>query len=78
MEQWESPDAGVTKISNPKTLQRWVNLGWYEERINLGYIFAVYCGRFRTETCKCSKCRSKKLDKTLLIKILKTLKWNQS
>ena len=72
MEQWDSPDAGVTKISNPKTLQRWINLGWYEERIKLGYIFAVYCGRFRTEKCKCSKCINKRRDKSELINLIKT------
>ena len=74
MEQWKSPDAGVTKISNPITLQRWIDLGWYQNLIKEGYIFAVYCGRFKKENCLCSACRSKRLDKTLLIQILEKCK----
>ena len=74
MEQWKSPDAGVIRISNPATLQRWIDLGWYSELINDGYVFAVYCGRFRDSICKCSQCRSKRLNKTLLIEILEKCK----
>ena len=74
MEQWKSPDAGVVRISNPATLQRWIDLGWYHNLINEGYIFSIYCGRFRKENCLCSACRSKRLDKTLLIQILEKCK----
>lgn len=56
MEQWEAPDAGVTRISNPKTLQRWIDLGLYQNEIESGYIFNTGCGRFRIEKCICSKC----------------------
>jgi hypothetical protein len=74
MEQWKSPDAGVTRISNPTTLQRWIDLGWYHNLINQGYIFAFYCGRFKKEICLCSACRSKRADKTLLIQTLQKCK----
>ena len=46
MEQWESPMGGVTRISNPKTLKRWINLGWYKKLIDVGYVFNPYCGRY--------------------------------
>lgn len=74
MEQWTSPDCGTIRISNPKTLQKWIDLGWYKEMINDGYVFNPYCGRFRTENCNCSACRSKRIDKTLLIQILEKCK----
>ena len=74
MEQWTSPDAGVTKISNPKTLQRWIDFGWYKEMTNDGYIFNPYCGRFSFEKCVCSKCRSKRENKDELIDILNKCK----
>lgn len=71
MEQWEAPSCGTTRISNPKTLQRWVDLGWYKELIDDGFIFAPYCGRFKTEICECGKCRNKKPNRDELIKIIK-------
>jgi hypothetical protein len=71
MNEWQSPDAGTLRISNPITLQRWIDLGWYKETINKGYFFAVYCGRFRTEICNCSACRSKRTDKSELINLIK-------
>lgn len=48
---------GVTRISNPKTLQRWIDNGKYKTLIDNGFIFAVGCGRFRQEICICSACR---------------------
>ena len=70
MKQWESPMCGTTKISNPITLQRWVDNGKYKELIDEGYIFAPYCGRFRFKLCECSKCRHKRFDKDELIQII--------
>lgn len=57
MSQWEKPMCGVTRIRNPKTLERWIHNGSYQNLINAGFIFAVGCGRFRTEVCTCYKCR---------------------
>ena len=57
MEQWEPPMAGTLRISNPKTLERWIHQGKYQEQLDAGYIFAPACGRFRTEVCTCFKCR---------------------
>ena len=73
MEQCTSPDCGTVRISNTKTLQKWVDLGWYKDMINDGYFFNPYCGRFRTQVCNCSACRSKRLDKSKLIEILEKL-----
>lgn len=70
MEQWESPMCGTTRISNPKTLQRWIDLGWYKELINEGYTFNPYCGRFSISICECGKCRNKKPNRDELIKLL--------
>lgn len=50
---------GVTRIKNPKTLRRWIKLGWYQERIDAGLIFNVGCGRFREEKCTCFYCRTR-------------------
>jgi hypothetical protein len=52
---------GVTRITNPKTLQRWKDNGNYLKLINLGYIFADGCGRFKKEICSCCKCRKPKV-----------------
>lgn len=60
MKQWTPPDCGTLRISNPKTLQRWIDTGKYQEYINDGWIFNVGCGRFRTEICTCSQCRKRK------------------
>ena len=70
MEQWTAPACGTLRISNPKTLQRWIDLGWYKELIDEGYIFAPYCGRFKTEICTCSACRNKRPNREELINIL--------
>jgi hypothetical protein len=70
MEQWTSPDCGTLRISNPNTLQRWIDLGWYQKQLDEGYIFAPYCGRFRTEPCTCSACRNKRPNRDELIKLI--------
>lgn len=59
MKQWEAPCYGVTRISNPKTLERWLNNGRYKALIDEGYIFATGCGRFKLEICTCSSCRNR-------------------
>ena len=74
MEQWEPPMCGTTRISNPITLQRWINNGEYKKLIDDGYIFAPHCGRFKTEPCECTKCRNKKPNRNELIKILSKIK----
>ena len=51
METW-----GSIRISN--TLQRWIDNGEYAENIKDGFVFNVGCGRFRSEKCTCTKCRS--------------------
>jgi len=51
--------SGTLRISNPITLQRWIDNGKYQELINDGYLFNVGCGRFKTEICTCSACRTK-------------------
>ena len=52
--------SGTIRISNPKTLQRWIDLGWFDENIKEGYTFNVGCGRFKLEEkCTCSQCRTK-------------------
>jgi hypothetical protein len=59
---------GSIRIKNPKTLQNWIDRGWYQQQLNEGWLFAPNCGRFRIFKCKCSKCRmitNKKLIKVL-------------
>jgi hypothetical protein len=51
---------GTIRISNPKTLQSWIDRGWYQKSLSEGYIFNVGCGRFKTEKCTCSACRTRK------------------
>lgn len=53
----EQPCYGILRITNPKTLQRWIETGQFQKLLDEGYIYASGCGRFRTETCTCSKCR---------------------
>ena len=48
---------GTVRIKNPKTLQSWIDKGWYQREIDKGYIFATGCGRFKLEVCNCSKCK---------------------
>lgn len=54
MEQYYS---GTLRIKNPKTLQKWIDKGWYKEYVYEGWVFAPNCGRFRSEKCECGKCR---------------------
>jgi len=68
MKQWTPPYCGTLRISNPKTLEKWIQNGSYQEELNNGYVFNIGCGRFRAETCTCSKCRKgkgKKLQKVI-------------
>jgi len=51
---------GTLRIRNPKTLQKWINTGKYQKKINNGWIFNVGCGRFRKKKCKCNKCMKSK------------------
>ena len=60
MECW-----GVTRLTNPKTIQRWKDNGEFQKAIDEGYIFNKGCGRFRTEKCECSKCRKLKEQKAV-------------
>ena len=67
-------DVGTLRITNPKTLQRWIDLGWYENKVNGGLIFNPYCGRFSIEECVCTKCRNKKENKEELITLVEQFK----
>lgn len=49
--------SGVTRIRNPKTLQKWIDNGRYNSAIEFGLVFNVGCGRFRESKCECGKCR---------------------
>ncbi len=60
--------SGTIRISNPRTLQSWIDKGWYQEMIDEGYVFNVGCGRFKTEKCTCSTCRNR--TRPELLKIL--------
>jgi hypothetical protein len=50
---------GAIRIQKPSTLQSWIDKGWFKKELDKGYFFAVGCGRFKTEICKCSKCKRK-------------------
>ena len=43
---YDKPMAGILRITNPKTLQRWKDNGKFQAIINDGYIYAPGCGRF--------------------------------
>jgi hypothetical protein len=73
MEKWEAPMSGTLRISNPRTLQRWIDNGEYKKLIDEGYIFNPYCGRFNTEVCICTKCRNHRPNRDDLILILNAL-----
>jgi hypothetical protein len=49
--------SGTTRIVKPSTLQSWIDKGWYQQRIDAGYTYAIGCGRFVIGKCKCSKCQ---------------------
>ena len=53
--------SGTLRITNPNTLEQWKKDGRYKELTDLGYIYAVGCGRFRPFVCFCSKCRKKSM-----------------
>jgi hypothetical protein len=55
--QWESPMCGTLRITNPKTLEKWIQNGSYQKELDNGYVYGIGCGRFRTEPCQCVKCR---------------------
>jgi hypothetical protein len=69
----EQPMWGTLRISNPKTLQRWLDTGLFQAQLDKGYIFATGCGRFKIEVCTCSACR--KFPKTTLKELID--KYNQ-
>jgi hypothetical protein len=71
-------DCGTLKISNSVTLQKWIDDGRYLKKISEGFVFNVYCGRFRIEKCICHKCRNKKEDKKLLINIISNYETSNS
>ena len=50
---------GVLRITNPITLNKWIESGKYQKIIDNGFIYNKGCGRFRVEKCKCSKCKIK-------------------
>jgi len=39
MEQWEAPMCGTLRISNPKTLQRWIDTGMMKKKYEQGWQF---------------------------------------
>lgn len=65
MEQWTPPCGGTLRIRKPKTLEKWIQNGSYQDEIDSGYTFNVGCGRFRKEPCKCFKCRKPNSGKKL-------------
>ena len=52
--------SGTLRISNPKTLEKWIHNGNFQKEIDNGYKFYVGCGRFRKDECTCSRCRKGK------------------
>ena len=50
---------GTTRITNPITLQRWIDNGKYKELIEDGYKFGIGCGRFVIDGCTCTLCRNR-------------------
>lgn len=55
--EYEPNYHGTVRLRKPKTLQRWIDRGWYQETLDEGYTFAIGCGRFRVGPCVCYKCR---------------------
>lgn len=55
MEQYQ----GTLRITNQKTIQSWKDKGWWQNKLDESYIYAIGCGRFKTEICICYKCRKK-------------------
>jgi hypothetical protein len=55
----ETNYSGTTRITNPNTLQRWIDNGKYNEMIKQNYLFGVGCGRFVLDGCTCTNCRNR-------------------
>lgn len=74
--------SGTLRITNPETLQKWIDSGKYQQLINDGYIYAEGCGRFRKEICTCAKCRKKRNEKSRIEKLeaylnrINSIMWN--
>ncbi len=64
---------GSIIIKNPKTLQKWIDKGWYQREIDAGYTFAPACGRFRIGICECYKCRNNKSNKLKSVLLIYSL-----
>jgi hypothetical protein len=68
MEQWRPPDCGTLRITNPKTLEKWIHNGQFKKKLDEGLFFGIGCGRFKDEPCVCSACRNRpKKDLQLVI-----------
>ena len=72
MEQWDPPYCGTLRISNPNTLQSWIDTGKMKKQYDDGWIFNVGCGRFKTEPCTCAQCRNR--TRPELTKVFNTFK----
>jgi hypothetical protein len=48
---------GALRITNPKTLEKWIHNGSYQKELDRGFTYYPGCGRFRSEPCQCNKCR---------------------
>ncbi len=66
--------SGSIRIKNPKTLQSWIDKGWYDRELSQGYIFNIGCCRFTINKCTCSQCRNK--NRPLLKEVLLKNKLN--
>ena len=76
-EQWEAPMSGTLKITNIKTLEKWIHSGKIQKELDLGYKYHPGCGRFVNEDCTCSGCRNLKPTNPRLIVLNKHFKPNQ-
>lgn len=50
---------GTLRVTNPKTLRRWLNNGEFQKELDMGYTYAPGCGRFKIGECTCHKCRNR-------------------
>jgi hypothetical protein len=50
----------ASQCSTATIVERWIHNGNFQKELDDGYNFYVGCGRFRTEPCKCHKCRKGK------------------
>lgn len=48
---------GSIRITNVRTLQSWIDKGWFQNEIDNGYSFSLGCGRFSSTKCECSRCK---------------------